>query len=159
MDGVAGVHPGHVDVGIRGVSTTIAVARRDDDVAVGAAGEELLEVDLWVVGVVDQQQPLGTLLGEPAKRVVDRGSRRATPSDALERRTDGAKRAGIDVIYFTEPAKTTWIRWGGGGMIGVRVVRSLPVTPFEDELGHDLSLAGAAQTIQDKYPLFLRNDG
>jgi hypothetical protein len=29
----------------------------------GAAGEIFLEVDFWVIGVVDQQQPLGTLLG------------------------------------------------------------------------------------------------
>jgi hypothetical protein len=44
------------------MSTAVRVASRDQDVAVGAAGKKLLEVDFWIIGVVDQQQPLRTLL-------------------------------------------------------------------------------------------------
>jgi hypothetical protein len=44
------------------MSTAVRVASSDQDVAVGATGKKLLEVNFWVIGVVDQQQPLGTLL-------------------------------------------------------------------------------------------------
>jgi hypothetical protein len=36
------------------MSTAVWVARRDQDVAMDTAGEKLLEVDFWVIGVVDQ---------------------------------------------------------------------------------------------------------
>jgi hypothetical protein len=62
LDGIVGFHPSHIDVGIWGVSAAVWVASRDQDVAMDTAGEKLLEVDFWVVGVVNQQQPFGPLL-------------------------------------------------------------------------------------------------
>jgi hypothetical protein len=49
------------------------------------AGANLLEVDFGVIGVVDQQQPLGALLRQPAKSVVNGRSRRCIAGDILER--------------------------------------------------------------------------
>ena len=55
---------------IRGIETACWVTGCDNDVAVRAGWEELLQVNLGVVGIVDQEQPVVALSSQPGKRVL-----------------------------------------------------------------------------------------
>jgi hypothetical protein len=52
-----------MDIGVWSVSTAVWIASCDQDVAMGTTRKVLLEIDFWVIGVVEQQQPLRALSG------------------------------------------------------------------------------------------------
>ena len=67
-----------------GMSAALLVAGSDDDVAVSAGREKWPEIDTRIVSVVNQQQPVVSLLDQPPKRVIDSISKQSVSSDAFE---------------------------------------------------------------------------
>ena len=85
------------------IETACWVAGGDDDVAVPAGWEELLQIDFRIVGVVDEQQPVVTLSSQPGKCVLGGRSRRGGSSNPFQTGQDGVEGGGVDNVDIPEP--------------------------------------------------------
>ena len=80
---------------IRGIETACWVVGGDDNVAVLAGWEQLLQVDFRIVRVVDNEQPGQCVLGGR--------SCRSGPSNPFQTRLDGFEGGGVNDIGIPRP--------------------------------------------------------